>query len=317
MTDGGAAEAAVQELELAARVRREAEGLRERIAAAAAHAQATADRVAETRERLVDETRDVRRLESLSWTRILAGLKGDRITAVERETAERDAARYAVADAEAREAVARRDVEGLRARLDELGDVDARFSAALEAKHAWAATHAPEVARALAAVAERRGMLAAEDAEAREAHAAGVVAREHLVQAQRLLGSAESWSTWDTFGGGGLITDMVKYDRLDQVAEVLRRADLALRSFTRELADVHRAGVEGVQVDGLTRTFDVFFDNIFSDLAVRSRIQDAGRRVQRAVSDVDRTLVGLSERGRGIADELAALARQREELLLR
>ena len=144
-----------------------------------------------------------------------------------------------------------------------------------------------------------------------------MVAREHLVQAQRLLGSAESWSAWDTFGGGGLITDMVKYDRLDQVAEVLRRADLALHAFTRELADVHLAGVEGVQVDGLTRTFDVFFDNIFSDLAVRSRIQDAGRRVHRAVSDVDRTLVGLSERGRGIAAELAALARQREELLLR
>ncbi len=35
------------------------------------------------------------------------------------------------------------------------------------------------------------------------------------------------------------------------------------------------------------------------------------------MSEVDRTLVGLSERGRGIAAELAELARQREELLLR
>ena len=72
------------------------------------------------------------------------GAQGRPHDALEREIAERDAARYAVADAEAREAVARRDVEGLRARLDELGDVDARFAAALDAKHAWATTHDPE-----------------------------------------------------------------------------------------------------------------------------------------------------------------------------
>lgn len=60
---------------------------------------------------------------------------------------------------------------------------------------------------------------------------------------------------------------MMKYDRLDQVAAVLRDVDVALDRFSRELSDVQLAAVRGVQVDGLTRTFDVFFDNIFSDLA--------------------------------------------------
>ena len=45
------------------------------------------------------------------------------------------------------------------------------------------------------------------------------------------------------------------------------------RRLARELADVGvRSTVERLQVDGLTRTFDVWFDNIFTDWSVKSRI---------------------------------------------
>jgi hypothetical protein len=165
-------------------------------------------------------------------------------------------------------------------------------------------------------VAERKGVLLAEDQEAREAHAAGLVARQLLVDAHDLLGSARSWSTWDTFGGGGLLTDMMKYDKLDRVAQTLRQADHALGIFSRELADLQLGGVGGVQVDGLTRTFDVWFDNIFTDWAVRSRIQEAAARVGQALATVDATLGWLTERGRAYAVELAELDTRRQELLI-
>lgn len=317
VTDGGAVSTAHHQLEQASRARVEADGLRERLEAATQHADRTTLRVQETRDRLADATEDVEKLESFSFSRILSTLKGGHATDVERETAERDAARYAVADAEARDEVAWRDVEGLQAQLDELGDVDAAYDAALAAKEEWAASHDPEVAKGLAEIAERRGVVLAEDHEAREAHAAGAAARDLLTHAEQLLSGARSWSTWDTFGGGGMLTDMMKYDKLDQVAEVLRRADIALGAFTRELADLHLAGVRGVEIDGMTRTFDMFFDNIFTDLQVRSRIQDAEGRVGAALRAVTETLVQLGERGRTYADELAELDRRREELLAR
>ncbi|MET9023898.1 hypothetical protein ABZV93_28380 [Actinopolymorpha sp. NPDC004070] len=97
--------------------------------------------------------------------------------------------------------------------------------------------------------------------------------------------------------------------------DVLHRADVALGRFSRELADVGFAGVGGVEVDGLTRTFDVFFDNIFSDMAVRSRIQDAGRKASAARQAVRQALLRLEKTSQEIADQLTQLEEKRVLLL--
>ncbi len=312
MADG---EQIQSELERAVQARREHARLQQRLGAAEKQAQAIEQRVADLRTVLADEHEDVEKLESFSLTRIWATLKGSRDTDLDRESAERDAARYAVAEAEARLDVARRDVESLDAQLRGLGDVQADYAAALAAKERWLTDSGAPGAAELARIAEERGALLAEDTETREAHAAGLAARDLLRQAQQLLGSAASWSTWDTFGGGGLFTDMMKYDKLDRVTAQLRQADLALDRLSRELADVGMRAVGGVEIDGLTRTFDVFFDNIFSDLAVRRRIQDAAARVSGAVAAVEQVLHRLSTRGGEIATQLAGLEAERDALL--
>ncbi len=302
-------------LERAVQARRERDRLRQRRETATGQAQAAADRVAELRSRLADEEQDVERLESFSLARIWAGLKGSRDTDLDRETAERDAARYAVAEAEARHDTARRELAALEAQLSTVGEVDAEYDAALAAKERWLAGGDGPAAQQLARIAEERGTLLAEDTEAREAHAAGVAARDLLGRAEQLLGGARSWSTWDTFGNGGLLTDMMKYDKLDEAADVLRQADMALERFSRELADVGMLGVGEVGIDGLTRTFDVFFDNFFSDLAVRRRIQDAVQRVDQALGTVEQAVHRLASRGREIAARLDELESERRALL--
>jgi hypothetical protein len=70
---------------------------------------------------------DVERLESFSFIRIWSTRRGAHATDLERDTAERDAARYAVAQAEARRDAGRRDVESIQAQLSTLGDVGARL----------------------------------------------------------------------------------------------------------------------------------------------------------------------------------------------
>lgn len=314
MTDAEQIQAA---LERATQARQEQKGLQRRLKAATEQAQAVEREVADRRTILADESEDVAKLESFSPTRIWATLKGSRDTDLDRETAERDAERYAVAEAEARLEVARRDVASLEAQLGQLGDVAGDYDAALKAKEQWLTSTGAPTATDLARVAEERGALHAEDAEAREAHAAGLAARDLLLHAQQLLGNAQSWSTWDTFGGGGMFSDMMKYDKLDQVTAVLRQADQAMDRFSRELADVGMRAVGGVEVDGLTRTFDVFFDNFFSDLAVRRRIQDAAARINEAVGAVERVLQRLTSRGKEIADRLRELEEERSALLAR
>ncbi len=304
------------ELEQAAGAREEHAQLTRRVEGSAPHLAALDQKVADARSLLESETADVERLESFSGAKIWAHLKGSHATDLERETAEREAARYAVAEAEARRDMMVRDREALVARRAELGDVEARYRQAMAAKEAWLAESGDAQAGALAEIAERRGQLQAVDQEAREAFAAGRAAQDMLGEAASLLGSAGSWSTWDAFGGGGLFTDMMKYDKVDRATETLRRADLALASFSRELADVNLPSIQGVQVDQMMRAFDVWFDNIFSDMAVRSRIQDAARRVDHARGQVQQALEALAQKGREITAELAALDGRREGLLL-
>ncbi len=303
------------DLEQAAADRQEHSSLTRRLQAAAAHLESEERRLDDLRHKLLDETGDVEKLESFSPTKIWAVLKGSHAGDLERETAEREAARYELAVAEARRDVAQRDRDSVQARLNDLGDVEGRYARALTAKEEWVAANGGVTAAALAEIAERRGTLLAQDKEAREAFAAGAAARDLLTHAQELLGSAQSWSTWDTFGGGGLLSDMAKYDKIDQATEVLRRADLALTSFSQELADVGLPAMGSVRIDDMTRAFDIFFDNIFSDMAVRSRIQNAGRQVEDSLRAVHAVLSGLGSKGQEIAQELSQLDARREEML--
>lgn len=304
------------ELERAVAAREEHAQLSRRLTGSAPHLEDLERRVRDARKQLQDESADVERLESFSAGKIWAHLKGSHATDLERETAEREAARYAVADAEARRDAMVRDRAALESRLAALGDVEAEYDRALRTKEAWVAASADPSAARVAAIAARRGELLALDREAREAHAAGRAALDMLTEAARMLGSAGSWSTWDAFGGGGMLTDMMKYSNVDRATEQLRRADHALASFSRELADVDLPHVEGVRVDQLMRTFDVWFDNIFTDMAVRSRIQDAAQRVDRSRHQVQQALAALAEKGHAIQRELAQLDTEREQLLL-
>lgn len=301
-------------LEQAARARAEHADLTTRLEGARGYLAAAQERVDELRRKLAAENEDVDRLESFSPTRIWAALRRSRATDLEREKAERESARFAVAEAQARHDAAERDVTSLEGQRDALGDVEALHARALAAKEEWVAANDPGTAALIEAVATERGALLARDREAREAHAAGAEALTLLGHARQLLGSAESWSTWDTFGGG-MLADMAKYDKMDRATEMLRRADIALGRFSRELADVGLAAVGGIALDPMTRTFDLFFDNIFTDMAVRNRIQDAARRADAAAHAVQQAMARLEATGREIAGQLTELDARREALL--
>jgi hypothetical protein len=109
---------------------------------------------------------------------------------------------------------------------------------------------------------------------------------------------------------------MMKYSRIDEATAQLRLADEALRTFSRELADVRMAAVRGVEVGEMTRVFDVWFDNIFSDWAVRDRIRDATERTRLAGAAVDEALHRVSARGRDVQVRVAGLTAERERLLV-
>jgi hypothetical protein len=131
------------------------------------------------------------------------------------------------------------------------------------------------------------------------------------------LDRASGWSTYDTFFGGGAISSAMKHSRLDEAAQQAAYADRCLLALRTELADVGVAGPTApqLQIDGLTRFVDVWFDNIFTDFSVRGRIKDAQSNVEhvrRAVHDVSNR---LRRRAADIQTRLAQLGTERLAVL--
>jgi len=305
----GALVQAAEAAELAASLQRQLSAAREREAASRVEADQAASQ-------LRQEVADVDRLESRGWARALATLKGSRDDDLRREQAE-------AADARLRlEQVLRRhdhDVEAaasLEERLRGLGDVDAAYAEAQQAREEWLRHHDVVRGPALADLAEEEGRLAAEEVELSEAHEAGREAHALLLQAFETLGTAGTWATWDTFGGGGMFTDAMKYDRLRTVGRQLERAADALRRLDHELADTHLPALgDQVRLDGWEQAFDVWFDNFFSDWAVRRRIEDARAGVGHLLQRVQQVGHELARARDQVRADLADVVEERRELV--
>lgn len=303
------------ELAAAAAAMVEMTSVGQRLIAAKARAAESAERAAAAYARVRDEADDVAKLESLSLTLILARLSGSRDDKLAREAAEHDAARYEYASLQARADADQHAFDALAARYADLPTVQARFDAALADKERRLVGAGGAHAARLSQLAEERGRLTAELAELEQARETGRRAAEHLAAAAAKLESARSWSAYDTWFDGGVVASLVKHSRLDDVAARIRDADAALAQFTNELADVHMSGVRLVEMGDLTRVFDVWFDNIFTDLAVRSRIIDAQAAVQHAIDGVHRIQATLRKRAQQRSDQLARLNADRIELI--
>ena len=301
-----------------ARLETEREGLVQRLAVAERQVAEAHERHREAMAKVATESTDVERLESLSITRILAGLRGTRDVDLSRERAEQLAARYAAAQAESRLNVARREKDDLIRRLEALQDLEARRAVLLAQREREIAAD-PSTAGAadrLAELAGRRGELEAQAVQLREALTAAERACTALRDASRHLDSAGGWASYDTFLGGGLIADLVKHHKLDTAAELMRRADAALAHLATELADVDVAPVGSVGVSQLSRALDIWFDNIFTDFQVRERFRSAATRVNTLLRDVDAVGHDLARRLGDVREATQELEASRRAVLL-
>jgi hypothetical protein len=303
--------AEIRTAEKAATLRR---GLLAKLEVAQANHIQAAERCQSARASLSDEHADLDKLETLSMARILSAVKGNREADLERERAEVQAAEYGAAEAEERLRTTAAEVEAIKAQLDDLGDVAAQEAAAVALREQALLAAGGNVAERLSVLARTTGEAEARRQQLAEAREACRVADVRLREAATLLGKAGDWAAWDTFGGGGLITDSIKYDRMDRAAELMRAADAALVHLSGELADVGFAGVGGIEVSELNSTFDVWFDNVFSDWSVRNRISEAAARVDQLLDWIGRLLAQLDDKTRRVAAELDAMEQERAGL---
>ncbi len=254
-------------------------------------------------------------LDGMTWTRLRTSFTGRRTEELLSARTAQATASSALAAAQDRSTMARSEVARLEDQLALMGNLEERNERALEARATWLASTDPVVAAALAELTDQIGAAHEMLREVGEAAAAAAEADRWLTAAEDKLSSASSWSTYDTFFGGGMISSVIKHDRMDDASSLIRRADLALGRLTAELGDVGLPPIGGVEVSDMTRTLDIWMDNIFSDLSSMKAIARAQERVTLALRSVEGVVGALDARGRETRQALDRLAARRTELI--
>ena len=264
---------------------------------------------------MLDEQADVEKLEGASLAAFFYNVIGKMDEHLSKERAEAYAARVKY-DAAARElAQVENDLQRSTGELAGLHGCDSRYEAVLREKaDAVKAAGGPAAAEILR-LEERQAFLGSQKRELEEAISAGRAAFETTQDVLDSLGHAESWGTWDLFGGG-LISDMAKHSHLDEAQYAVERLQSQLRRFKTELADVTIHADMQVNVDGFLRFADYFFDGLFVDWAVLDRISQSQSQVLSTQSQIQHVLSQLNAMVQGADRELAQIKRQLDDLVL-
>ena len=306
-----------QRLAAAAQAMREYELCGQRCADLRTRRHEIAGDVAAAQAQYSGERQDVERLEGMSLTRVLAALHHSREDDLARERAEVEAARYRVADAQSRLAAVQSDLDAADARRAALGGAPQAYADALAGRERQLTSSADPRGAELLQLADERGKLTAEVQEMQAADQAAQQTLDALARVQDSLGSASNWSTYDMVFGGGFVGNAIKHDRMDQAAAAAAEADRRLATLRTELADLSRLEPTAprLQLSGGLRFADLFFNNIFTDLAVAHQIRDGQDNVAQTAQFVADLRQHLSGQARDIQTRLAQIERRRTQVL--
>ena len=239
-------------------------------------------KVTSLRVALREEQADVEKLEGRSLANYFFQVVGKLDDKLTKERQEAYAARVKLDAAERELAGIEADMEEIYAQLADVRRAQEQYDAALAQKrYDLRASDTPE-GQKIRQMEQQLAALQHYKQEIREAINAGSSARGAADRVLQELDSARNWNTWDTFGGGGIITHMAKHSHLDSAQDLTEELQRRLRKFKTELADIKITADTQVNIEGFLRFADYFFDGLFADWAV-------GRRINESISSVSST----------------------------
>ena len=239
-----------------------------------------------------DEQADVDRLTGRTLTAVFYRIIGKSGAKLEKEQAEALAAAAKYDAAEAELSAVKAELSALRAEKRSLAGCENRYRMALaekaEAIRARGGdSELQEVERELAEAGARRKELM-------EAMQAGSCAMTEARRVMAHLDEAEGLASWDVFGGGMLV-DMAKHSELESAQTCMQDLQIALGKFKTELCDVDISAEFDVRLSASDAFVDHFFDGLFADLSIKSKIDDSVGQLRTVMHHIERVCGRLSE----------------------
>lgn len=254
-------------------------------------------RVLELREQKEKEQKDVDRLERGSLSSFFLNLAGKKEEKLEKEEKEAYLAAVKCDAAEKELTAVEAQIDSNGKALIELADCETEYEDLLEEKRAAIAEQGLSGLDDIIKAEKKLFALEKEKVEIWEASEAGNQAMVLMEEVLTHLNGAEEWSTFDMFGGGMLST-MMKYDKVDNAQKKIEELQVQLRKFHTELADISVQADIRIEIGEMLRFADYFFDGILADFTAMGRIEEAlgqAKATKRRIEEVMVTLQTLEK----------------------
>jgi hypothetical protein len=136
-------------------------------------------------------------------------------------------------------------------------------------------------------------------------------------RAAESLRSAESWSTAEIWLGGGIITHSIKYSHIDKAEDCFNHLSSQIETLRKELEDVRELFTSDfIHITSTQRAIDFWFDNIFTNWSVRSKVRENMDRVHLLQEQINEIEEKLNEKSNELNLHLVRMKRLQEDLLI-
>lgn len=256
---------------------------------------------------LEKENHDVEKISKMSLSSVFYTILGSREKQVEKERQEALAAQLKYEDMKRQSADTQRQISALQSEKIELKDSESKYNALFQKKYELLKQSDSVNSHQIMELENKISLSKANLKEISEAISSGYSVKSSLSNVEQSLDSAENWGAWDMWGGGGLITNLVKHGHIDDARDRASEVQMLLNRFRTELADVKISSQITIDIGGFTKFADFFFDGLISDWVVQSRIhdsQDSVDRVRDQVSSVLRKLEKMQDNDKAELNKL-------------
>ena len=117
----------------------------------------------------------------------------------------------------------------------------------------------------------------------------------YVEQAERSLSSARNWGIFDVLGGG-FIVDMIKHHKLGKAREAMESVNYLMQRLQQLLGSLQLPADYRMEIGNFATFADFFFDGVFADLYMQSKIMqslDEVRRLKNKLYELKSRLEGI------------------------
>ncbi|MGG7162284.1 hypothetical protein [Clostridium ihumii] len=253
----------------------------------------------ELKKVLVKEEKDVRKLEGISFASLLSKLLKNREEKLEKEQKEYIEVKIKYDEFKFKISEIQNKIKDKQKRLKELENIETDYNELLDEKIKNIKLSNEEINKFK--LLEYENMEDSCIKERTEINEALTVGQELLDEIELALNSFESAKNWGTLDilGGDFLSSIAKHSKIEDATENLHKVSYLIESFNKELRDVYvNTEVLDVNISSFTKTFDIFFDNIFSDISVQNEINGGIERVVDLKAKINNVMNNLEERKR-------------------